>query len=70
MEIKFYRSSTEPNNAEDGALWFDSTSKEIKLKWNGSWIPYGGNSNQILTQSEYDALATKDPNTIYFIKEE
>lgn len=70
MKIKFYRSSTEPNNAEDGALWFDSTSKEIKLKWNGSWISYGGNSNQILTQSEYDALATKDPNTIYFIKEE
>lgn len=71
MQIKFYKTSTEPTDSEDGAVWFDPESKEIKLKIDETWESYGGGSSQVaITQAQYDALTTKDPNTLYFIKDE
>lgn len=39
--IKFYKTSTEPLKAESESIWFDSTSKKIKLKENDKFVLYG-----------------------------
>lgn len=68
MNIRFYKTATEPTSAEEGSIWFNTTSNKIEIKTDSNWITFGGNQT-ILTQSEYDALENKDENTIYFIKE-
>ena len=69
MNIRFFKGNTEPTSAEVGSVWFDSTSKQIKVKTGTDWDNFSENQ-KILTQSEYDALTDKDENTVYFIKEE
>lgn len=68
MKLTFYRGGVAPN-AEPGAIWFDSSTKEIKIKTDAGWSTFGSNQ-EVLTQAEYDALETKDNTKIYFIKEE
>lgn len=68
MKLQFYKSASAPVNAEVGAIWFDTSTREIKMKTNTSWDTFGSNQ-EILTQEEYDNLETKDNTKIYFIKE-
>lgn len=69
MNIRFFKSSTEPTSASEGSVWFNTASNKIEVKTETGWAIFGGNQ-EILTQAEYDALTNKDENSIYFIKEE
>lgn len=67
------RSATPPTNPEVGFNYFDTTYGK-QVYWNGSaWVDGTGvpigNSLKVLsiTQSAYDALTTKDANTLYVI---
>lgn len=67
MKLTFYKGTTAPN-AEAGGIWFDVSTKTIKVKTDAGWDVFGGNQ-EVLTQAEYDALETKDNTKIYFIKD-
>ena len=45
--LKFFRSATAPAAAELGAIWFDSTSKLLKVKNATDWEVYDGGRNVI-----------------------
>lgn len=66
--LKFYKSTIEPTDPPLGLIWFDLDSNMIKLRTEDAWCQFG-TRNEILTQAEYDALTTKDPTCIYFIKD-
>ena len=42
MNLKFYKSESEPTEAENGALWFDKSTRSIKIKSGDNWETYGG----------------------------
>lgn len=45
--LKFFKAATTPGAAEIGAIWFDSTSKLLKVKNETGWEVYDGGRNVV-----------------------
>lgn len=39
--LKFYKTGTAPSDAQEGAVWFDSSKNAIKIKTVEGWSQYG-----------------------------
>lgn len=64
MNLKFYKSESEPTSVEEGALWFDKSTGSIKIKSGDNWETYGGGSNDVV---EIEIVYNSDAKTCYLV---